>query len=119
MAAMAAIRVKGDTAGSLATVVSLNDDNQRFRDRHGAVATLTSNHILRHCSFAYSGDNSRQVLALKPPLIPPHNLCYSRINCPFSLEKLHTNQLQLFFLEAHSSHVPADNYVKSSIIISQ
>lgn len=47
MAAMAAIRVKGDTAGSLATVVSLNDDNQRFRDRHGAVATLTSNHILR------------------------------------------------------------------------
>ena len=66
MVAMAAIRVKGDIADSLATVVSLNDDNQRFRDRHGAVATLTSNHRLKTRSFAYSGDISRQELALHP-----------------------------------------------------
>ena len=40
MAAMAGIRELG---GDVASVVSLNDDNQRFRDRHGAVAPLTSN----------------------------------------------------------------------------
>ena len=76
MVAMAAIRVKGDIAGSLATVVSLNDDNQRFRDRHGAVATLTSNHRLKTRSFARSGDTSRQELALNPSL-PLHYVFYS------------------------------------------
>lgn len=35
----------------------MNDDNQRFRDRHGAVATLTSNRT----ADARSGDTSRRV----------------------------------------------------------
>lgn len=39
-----------------ASVVSLNDDNQWFRDRHGAVATLTSN---RRARAAFVCDTSR------------------------------------------------------------
>lgn len=49
----------------------MNDDNQRFRDRHGAVATLTSNRT----ADARSGDTSRRVdmplRTLPPSLLPP------------------------------------------------
>lgn len=47
----------------------MNDDNQRFRDRHGAVATLTSNRTADACS----GDTSRRVdmsLRTLPPFLP-------------------------------------------------
>lgn len=50
----------------------MNDDNQRFRDRHGAVATLTSNRT----ADARSGDTSRRVdMPLRTlPSFPPRAL---------------------------------------------
>lgn len=45
----------------------MNDDNQRFRDRHGAVATLTSNRT----ADARSGDTSRRVDMPLRTLPPP------------------------------------------------
>lgn len=87
-------------------VVSLNDDNQRFRDRHGAVTTLTSNHILRLARSLILGRqfSRNKCFALKSTSILLSSYIYIyKLFFFIPLENLHTNHHPIlnyiFFIE--------------------